>query len=53
MHPGLPRKDNLRERVNHGRVQAVTTGLPCAMVYGLYALSPVNHPVCHRHPCDA
>ena len=23
------------------------------MVYGLYALSPVNHPVCHRHRRDA
>jgi hypothetical protein len=29
------------------------TGLPCAVVYGLYALSPVNHPVCHRRPRDA
>ena len=24
------------------------TGLPCAVVYGLYAISSVNHPVCHR-----
>jgi len=29
------------------------TGLPCAMVYGLYELSSVNHPVCHRRPRDA
>ena len=23
------------------------------MVYGLYALSSVNHSVCHRRPCNA
>ena len=34
MHPGLPRKQLRKERENL-RVQAVTTGLPCAMVYGL------------------
>jgi hypothetical protein len=40
-------------RARKPRVQAVTTGLPCAVVYGLYALSSVNHPVCHRHRRDA
>jgi hypothetical protein len=28
------------------------TGLPRAMVYGLYALSSVNHSVCHRRQRD-
>jgi hypothetical protein len=28
------------------------TGLPCAMVYGLYGLSSVNHSVCHRRQRD-
>jgi hypothetical protein len=35
-------------RAREPQVQAVTTGLPCAVVYGLYVLSSVNHPVCHR-----
>ena len=35
------------------QVQAVTTGLPCAMVHGLYALSSVNLVVCHRPRRDA
>jgi hypothetical protein len=36
-----PRAKKLRE-AREPQVQAVTTGLPCAVVYGLYALSPVN-----------
>jgi hypothetical protein len=40
-------------RARRPQVQAVTTGLPCAVGYGLYALSSVNHPVCHRHRHDA
>ena len=47
LHPGLPRKKEFA-RARKPQVQAVTTGLPCAMVYGLYVISPVNHPVCHR-----
>jgi hypothetical protein len=30
-----------------------SSGLPCAMAYGLYALSPVTMLFCHRHPRDA
>ena len=41
MHPGFPRKNELRERVNQ-QVQAVNTGPPCAVVYGLISCSPVN-----------
>jgi hypothetical protein len=41
LHPGLPRKRYLRERVNH-RYRRRHSGLPCAVVYGLYELSPVN-----------
>ena len=52
LHPGPSRRKNLRERENH-RYRRIHSGLPCAVVYGLYALSPVNHPVCHRRPCDA
>jgi hypothetical protein len=40
-------------RARKPQVQAVTTGLPCAVVYGLYVLSSVNHPVCHRRPREA
>jgi hypothetical protein len=32
------------------QVQRRQSGLPCAMVYGLYALSPVTGLSCHRHP---
>jgi hypothetical protein len=41
LHPGLPRKKKFA-RVREPQVQAVTTGLPCAVAYGLYALSSVN-----------
>ncbi len=34
LHPGLSRKKLRKERENLW-VQAVTTGLPCAVVYGL------------------
>jgi hypothetical protein len=30
-----------------------TPAFPAQWFYGLYALSPVNHPVCHRHQRDA
>jgi hypothetical protein len=41
LHPGLPRKRDLRERVNH-RYRRIHSGLPRAVVYGLYELSSVN-----------
>ena len=47
-----PRAEKIA-RAREPQVQAVTTGLPCAMVYDLYALSSVNHPVCHRRRRDA
>ena len=50
--PGAPAQKEFA-RARKPQVQAVTTGLPCAVVYGLYELSPVNHPVCHRHQRDA
>ena len=40
------RREDHRYRRNH-------TGLPCAMVYGLYVLSPVTGLFCHRHRRDA
>jgi len=52
LHPGLPRKEEFA-RAREPQVQAVTTGLPCAVAYGLYALSSVNHSVCHRRQRDA
>ncbi len=52
LHPGPSRRKDLRERENH-RYGGDHTGLPCAVVYGLYALSSVNHPVCHRRRRDA
>ena len=50
--PGAPAQKGFA-RARKPRVQAVTTGPPCAVVYGLYALSPVNPSVCHRRPRDA
>ena len=41
MHPGPPRKKLREERVDH-RYRRDQPGLPCAVVYGLYELSPVN-----------
>src|SRR5262249_15910080 len=46
--PRGPSRRKLRERPENHRDRRNHTGLPCAVVYGLYALSPVNHPVCHR-----
>jgi uncharacterized protein (DUF3084 family) len=51
LHPGPPRKRCLRERDDH-RYRRRHSGLPCAVVYGLYALSPVNQrlpPSPHAH----
>jgi hypothetical protein len=51
LHPGPPRKENLRERDDH-RYRRRHSGLPCAVVYGLYALSSVNQrlpPLPHAH----
>jgi hypothetical protein len=31
----------------------ITPAFPAQWFYGLYALSPVNHPVCHRRPREA
>src|SRR5262249_9156774 len=39
LHPGLPRKENLRERVNH-RYGGDHTGPPCAMVLRLIGALP-------------
>jgi len=50
--PGAPAQRKFA-RAREPQVQTVTTGLPCAVVYGLYELSSVNHPVCHRRPRDA
>ena len=50
--PGAPAQKKFA-RAREPQVQAVTTGLPCAVGYGLYELSSVNHPVCHRRPRDA
>ena len=50
--PGAPAQKEFA-RAREPQVQTVATGLPCAVVYGLYALSSVNHPVCHRHQRDA
>jgi len=36
------RAKNLREARESPQVQAVATGPPCAVVYGLYVISPVN-----------
>ena len=49
MHPGPPRKKLREERVNH-RYRRDQPGLPCAVVYGLYVLSPVNQ---HLPPSPA
>src|SRR5579883_587885 len=50
--PGAPAQ-KIAQRARKPRVQAVTTGLPCAMGYGLYVISPVNLADCHRHRRDA
>jgi hypothetical protein len=44
---GSRAKIGLRERENH-RYRRRHSDLPRAAVYDLYALSSVNHPVCHR-----
>ena len=49
MHPGRSRKKIIAQRASP-QVQAVTTGLPCAMGYGLYVISSVNLADCHRPP---
>jgi len=41
LHPGPPRKKLREERVNH-RYRRYHTGLPCAVVYGLYVISSVS-----------
>jgi hypothetical protein len=41
LHPGPPRKRYLRERDDH-RYRRIHSGLPCAVVYGLYVRSSVN-----------
>jgi len=41
LHPGPPRK-GICASARRPQVQAGSAGLPCAVVYGLYALSPVN-----------
>jgi hypothetical protein len=52
LHPG-PRAEKICASAKTTGTGGDHTGPPRAMVYGLYALSPVNHPVCHRRPCDA
>src|SRR6516164_10637332 len=42
--PGAPAQKKFA-RAREPQVQAVTTGPPCAVVYGLYALSSVNQPL--------
>jgi hypothetical protein len=41
LHPGAPRKKLREERENH-RYRRKHSGLPCAMVYGLYVISSVS-----------
>jgi hypothetical protein len=48
-----PRARKIARRARDHRCGRHHSGLPCAMGYGLYALSSVNHPVCHRRPRDA
>src|SRR5271165_114884 len=53
LHPGPPRKRNLRERVDH-RYRRDQPGLPCAVVYSLYR-ALLGEPLleCHRRCCAA
>src|SRR6516164_113793 len=41
LHPGPPRKKLREERDDH-RYRRRHSGLPCAMVYGLYVISSVS-----------
>jgi hypothetical protein len=51
--PGAPAQ-RVIARARKPQVQAVITpAFPARWFYGLYALSSVNHPVCHRHRRDA
>src|SRR5579883_2120899 len=52
LHPGLSRRKKLRKRETTG-TGGDHTGLPCAMVYGLYVISSVNLADCHRRRRDA
>ncbi len=45
--PGAPAQKKFA-RARKPQVQAVTTGLPCAVGYGLYVISSVNLADCHR-----
>ena len=47
MHPGPPAQKELRE-ARGPQVQAVTTGLPCAVVYGLLRALLGEPACCHR-----
>ena len=48
--PGAPAQRKFA-RAQEPQVQAVITpAFPARWFYGLYALSSVNHPVCHRRP---
>ena len=51
--PGAPAQKKFA-RAREPQVQAVITpAFPAQWFYGLYELSSVNHPVCHRRPRDA
>jgi hypothetical protein len=52
LHPGPSRRKKLRKRESTG-TGGDHTGLPCAMVYGLYVISSVNLADCHRRRRDA
>jgi hypothetical protein len=52
--PGARRTHGPRATKKHAaepQVRAGTTGLPCAMVYGLYVVSPVNQALLPPSPC--
>jgi hypothetical protein len=52
--PGARRTHGPRATKKHAaepQVRAGTTGLPCAMVYGLYVVSPVNRAFLPPSPC--
>jgi hypothetical protein len=48
-----PRAKGLRESALTTGTGGNTPAFPAQWFYGLYAFSPVNHPVCHRRPFDA
>jgi hypothetical protein len=51
--PGAPAQREIARARKPQAQPVITPAFPARWFYGLYALSPVNHPVCHRRRRNA